>query len=153
MSGAFYYGLKARFYGLLFQLPWSFFVTVCVLMPVAYVADQQARSLLISLVIYWTLFTALIWLVKDIYTQRFLLDFVVREQHICVYKRKTLITMYALDQIKKVKEISKNSLISKTTLGSGVIVTFDDGCEMPVFDQISNYQKLNDILLSNAVIV
>ena len=151
MSGSFYYGLKARFYGLLFQLPWSFFVTVCVLTPVVYVVDHQVRSLLISLVIYWTLFTALIWLLKDLHTQRFLLDFVVRDQHLCVYKRNTLITMYALNQIKKVKKIPQNSLISKAALGSGVIVTFDDGCEMPIFDQISNFENLSDILQSRVI--
>ena len=59
--------------------------------------------------------------------------------------------MYALDQIKKVKEISSNSKIARTALCNGVIVTFDDGCEIPVFDRISNYQKLNTILCGNAM--
>ena len=151
MSGSFYYGLKARFYGILFQLPWSFFVTVCVLMPVAYVVDQPARILLVELLVYWTLITAIFWLVKDLYAQRLLLEFSIRDGNLCVYKNKALFTMYGLGQIKKVKEISSNSKIARTTLCSGVIVTFDDGCEIPVFDRISNYKKLNTILCGNAM--
>ena len=151
MSGSFYYGLKSRFYGLFIQLPWSIFVTICVLMPVAYVVDQQARSLLMELVIYWALLTALIWLIKDIYVQRFLLEFSIHDHHLRVYKNKTLITMYDLNQIKVVKDISSNNMISKVAPGGGVIVTFDDGCEIPVFNQITNYQKLNNILSSKAM--
>ena len=59
--------------------------------------------------------------------------------------------MYALNQIKNVKKIPQNSLISKAALGSGVIVTFDDGCEMPIFDQISNFENLSDILQSRVI--
>lgn len=151
MSGSFYYGLKARFYGLFIQLPWSLFVTICVLMPVAYEADQQARSLLMELVIYWALFAALIWLIKDIYAQRFLLEFSIHDNHLCVYKNNTLITMYALNQIKVVKDISRDNMISRVASGGGVIVTFDDGCEIPVFNLITNYQKLNNILSSSAM--
>lgn len=152
MSGSFYYGLKARFYGVLFQLPWSFFVTVCVLMPVAYVVDQPARILLIELTVYWTLLIALVWLFKDIHTQRYLLEFSVDDQHLCVYKKRTLITMYALSQIKMIREFSKNSIFSNAALNGGFVVTFNDGSEVPVFNQISDYRKLNKILSSSVIV-
>lgn len=151
MSGSFYYSLKARFYGILFQLPWSFFVTVCVLMPVAYVAEQPARELLIQLTVYWTLIAAILWLAKDLYAQRFLLEFSVQDKYLCVYKNNALLTMYALDQIKKVKEIPKNSVLAKVAFNNGIIVTFDDGYEIPVFDRISDYSKLNKILFGSAI--
>ena len=80
MSGSFYYGLKTRFYGLFFQLPWSFFVTVCVLVPVTYTADQQTQTLLIELAVYWTLFVACVWSAKDIFAQRYLFEFKVSDQ-------------------------------------------------------------------------
>ena len=152
MSGSFYYSLKARFYGIFFQLPWSFFVTACTLMPMVYAAEQHSRQLLIELIIYWTLFTALLWLAKDLYAQRFLLEFSIQDQHLCVYKKNRLIKIYTLDRIKKVKDISAKSTFFKAALSDGVVVTFDDGSEIAVLKRISNYKKLRKIITANAMI-
>ena len=154
MSGLFYYSLKARFYGVFFQLPWSFFVTLCVLFPIIYMADQSLRILLFELVIYWTLLVALVWIGKDIYAQRFLFEFTIKDHAIHVYKNRQEISKYDLDQIKSVKSIKKNSSISRyTSGGSGLILKFNDGLELPVLDQIKGYKKFSLIVNKSAVVV
>ena len=154
MSGSFYYGLKARFYGVLFQLPWSFFVTLCVLLPCIFIADQSSRILLIELVIYWAALVALIWIAKDIYAQRFLFEFAINDQAMRVYKNKREISTYTLDQIRSVTSIKKDSLISRCTAGgSGLIIKFNDGLELPVLDQIKDFDKFNLIINKNAIAI
>ena len=154
MSGSFYYDLKARFYGVFFQLPWSFFVTLCVLFPIVYMADQSLRILLFELVIYWTALVALVWIGKDIYAQRFLFEFAINDHAIRVYKNRQEILTYDLDQIKSVKSIEKNSTISRCTSGgSGLILKFSDGLELPVLDQIKGYEKFSLIVNKCAVVV
>ena len=154
MSGSFYYGLKVRFYGVFFQLPWSFFVTLCVLFPIIYLADQSLRILLLELVIYWTVLVALVWIAKDIYAQRFLFEFAINDHAIRIYKKGQEISTYDLDQIKSVKLIKKNSSISRCTLGgSGLMLKFNDGLELPVLDQIKDYEKFSLIVNKSAVVV
>ena len=154
MSGSFYYGLTARFYGVFFQLPWSFFVTLCVLIPVLYAADPQSRILLFELIIYWTMLIALIWIGKDIYAQRFLFEFAINDDAIRIYKNRQEISIYTLDQIKAVTRIDKNSAISRCTSGGGgLMLKFNDGLELPVLDQIKDYEKFNLIINRGAVVV
>ena len=121
-------------------------------MPMVYAAEQHSRQLLIELIIYWTLFTALLWLAKDLYAQRFLLEFSIQGKHLCVYKKNRLIKIYTLNRIKKVKDISAKSTFFKAALSDGVVVTFDDGSEITVLKRISNYKKLRKIITANAMI-
>ena len=152
MSGSYCYGLKARFYGLFFQLPWSFFVTICVLLPVLYAGEQQTRVLLIELTICWTIFIACVWIAKDIFAQRFLFEFKINDGELYVYNKGKLISIYDIDQIEKITKIAKDSTVSRFTLGgSGLMIKFDDGREFPVLDQITGYKKFNNILQKTAV--
>ncbi len=152
MSGSFCYGLKARFYGLFIQLPWSFFVTLCVLMPVFYVSNQEARALLIELVVYWTILVAVLWAVKDLYTQRYLYEFIISDDQIHAFKKGRLVACYPLDKIRSVKTFDRDSVISRRTLGAkGMMITFDDGSELLVSEKISNYENFNIILSSHSI--
>ena len=154
MSGSFCYGLKARFYGLFIQLPWSFFVTVCVLVPVAYTAEPPTRALLIQLTIYWTLFVACVWSAKDIFAQRYLFEFKVSDQFMRIYNKGQVVSTYHLDQIRSVRPFSKGSVVLRFTLGgNGLLIKFDDGRELPVLDQITDYEKFNHILQKSAIAV
>ena len=153
MPGPFCYDLKARFYGLFIQLPWSFFITLCLLFPVLYGSSQQTRILLIELTIYWTLFATVLWTAKDIYTQRFLHEFSVNGGKIHVYKNRKWQTCYRLDQIKSVKSIARNSRISRRMLGAqGMMIKFEDGNELPVLNQITGYEKFNILLKRNSIV-
>ena len=148
MSGSFYYGLKARFYGMIIQLPWSFFVTVIFLLPVIYVVDSPTQALLLQLIVYWTVFIALLWLIKDVRSQRILHSFKINGRYIHIFEKEHVVSTYSFDQIKTVRRINEDSAISRSTIGgSGVLLKFDDGRELPVLDQIINYSIFNFILL------
>lgn len=86
MYGSFHYDLKSRFYELFAQLPWSLVVTTIILFPVVYCAEPSIRILLIQLTIYWALVVSIVLLLRDLYMQRYLLEFSVQRRGISIYK-------------------------------------------------------------------
>ena len=147
MSGSFQYGLRSRFYGLFSQLPWSLLVTAIVLVPVIYFAEPATQLLIIRIAIYWTLVMSVVMLAKDLYTQRYLFEFSIQRCGISVQKNTNTMVEYTWQQIRTIRSFHKKDKISRHTLeGSGVLLKFDDGFELPVFEQVSNYDEFNSIL-------
>ena len=147
MYGSFHYGLKSRFYGLFAQLPWSLVVTAIVLFPVVYCAESSTRILLIQLTIYWALVISIALLLKDLYMQRYLLEFSIQGRGISIYKNADTTIDYAWEQLRAIKSIGKKELKYYRTLdANGVLLKFEDGFELPVFERVSNYQKFSAIL-------
>ena len=147
MYGSFQYDLKSRFYGLFSQLPWSLVVTTIILFPIAYYAEPEMRTLIIELTIYWALILSFILLAKDLYAQRILFTFSLQGRGIVVEKNTDTVQQYTWDQLEAVKLIDKKDSLSRRTLESnGVVLKFDDGFELPVFERVSNYDKFSAIL-------
>ncbi len=147
MHDSFRYGLTSRFYGLFSQLPWSLLVTSIVLAPIAYFSEPLTQVILIKAVIYWSLFIAILMLLKDLYSQRFLYEFSIQGRGIRVYKKSALIAEYNWEQLKAIRVFEKKDKIARQTLESnGVLLKFEDGFELPVFDRVSNYETFNLIL-------
>ena len=144
MYGSFQYGLKSRLYGMFSQWPWSLVITLIVLSPFVYYADTGTRQLVLELAIYWALFIALVLLAKDLYAQRFLYDFSVKGRSISIYKNTECVSEYTFDELKTVYRFSKNDTLARRSIESdGIILKFKDGFEMPVFERVSNYEKLS----------
>ncbi|MFK7795081.1 MAG: hypothetical protein AB8B89_07030 [Gammaproteobacteria bacterium] len=147
MPSSFQYGLKSRFYGLFSQLPWSLVVTTIVLLPVIYYAQQETRILLIHIAIYWCLAMSVLMLIKDLYAQRFLFEFSIQRCGVSVRKNADTIVDYSWSQLSAIRSFKQKDKISWRTLeGNGVLLKFDDGFELPVFEQVSNYDEFNLIL-------
>ncbi|MDW3094064.1 MAG: hypothetical protein R8G33_00150 [Gammaproteobacteria bacterium] len=147
MSGSFQYGFRSRFYGLFSQLPWSLFVTAIVLVPVVYLAEPATRELIIHIAIYWTLVMSVVMLFKDLYTQRYLFEFSIKRCGISVQKNPNTMVEYTWQQVRAIRSFHKKDKFSRRTLdGNGVLLKFDDGFELPVFEQVSNYDEFNSIL-------
>ncbi|MFK8028152.1 MAG: hypothetical protein AB8C40_08865 [Gammaproteobacteria bacterium] len=147
MHDSFRYGLTSRFYGLFSQLPWSLLVTSIVLAPIAYFSEPLTQAILIKAVIYWSLFIAILMLLKDLYSQRFLYEFSIQGRGIRVYKKSALIAEYNWEQLKAIRVFEKKDKIARQILESnGVLLKFEDGFELPVFDRVSNYESFNLIL-------
>tara|TARA_R110002096_G_scaffold416350_1_gene618724 strand:- start:151 stop:609 length:459 start_codon:yes stop_codon:yes gene_type:complete len=152
MSGSFRYGLRSRFYGLFSQLPWSLVVTAIVLLPVIYFAESQTRILLVYIFIYWAATIGVVMLVKDIYAQRFLLEFSIQRCGISVRKNANNVVEYTWPQLSTIRSLRKKDRISRFTLeGRGVLLKFEDGFELPVFEQVSNYDSFNLMLKKMAL--
>lgn len=147
MNSSFRYGLRSRFYGLFSQLPWSLVITTIVLLPVIYYAELETRTLLIHIAIYWAVAMSVIMLIKDIYAQRFLFEFSIQRCGISVRKNANTIVEYTWPQVRAIRSFHKKDKLSRRTLeGNGVLLKFDDGFELPVFEQVSNYDEFNSIL-------
>ena len=147
MSASFRYGVISRFYGLFSQLPWSLVVTAIVLLPVAYYAEPSTRYLIIELTIYWALAIGLLLFARDLYMQRFLLEFSVRGRGIVIHKGENTIAEYKWEQLRTIRKFTKKDRLSRKTLeGEGLLLKFEDGFELPVFEQVSNYDQFNSIL-------
>lgn len=147
MHDSFRYGLTSRFYGLFSQLPWSLLVTSIVLAPIVYFSEPATQAILIKAVIYWSLFIAVLMLLKDLYSQRFLYEFSVQGRGIRVYKKSLLMAEYNWEQLKGIRVFEKKDKIARQTLESnGVLLKFEDGFELPVFERVSNYEGFNLIL-------
>ena len=147
MVGSFHYGLKSRFYGLFSQLPWSLLVTSIVLVPVAYFSEPATQIILIKVTIYWLLAISILMLLKDLYVQRFLYEFSIQGRGIRVYKKSVLLAEYNWEQLKAIHAFEKKDKIARQTLESnGLLLEFEDGFELAVFERVSNYEKFNLIL-------
>ena len=147
MISSFEYGLKSRFYGLFSQLPWSLVVTAMILFPLVYFSGAETRLLIIELAIYWSLLVGVLMFVKDLYAQKYLFDFSVRGRGITVHKKSGDSVDYRWEQIRTIKSFNKKDAIAKRAIESdGIIVKFEDGFELPVFEPVTNYQKFNQIL-------
>ena len=147
MTSSFRYGLRSRFYGLFSQLLWSLVITTIVLLPVIYYAQPETRTLLIYIAIYWAAVMSVIMLIKDIYAQRFLFEFSIQRCGISVRKNANNIVEYTWPQVRAIRSFHGKDKISRRTLeGNGVLLKFDDGFELPVFEQVSNYDEFNTIL-------
>ncbi len=147
MSSSFQYGLRSRFYGLFSQLPWSLVVTTIVLLPVVYFVQQDTRILLIQIAIYWSLAISVLMLIKDLYVQRFLFEFSIQRCGVTVRKNADTMVEYSWSQLRAIRSFQQKDKISRRTLeGNGVLLKFDDGFELPVFEQVSNYDEFNSIL-------
>jgi len=147
MSGSFQYGLRSRFYGLFSQLPWSLVITTIVLLPVIFYAEPEARILLMHIVIYWVLAMSVVMLIKDLYAQRFLFEFSIQRCGISVQTNAHTTVEYTWQQVRVIRLFHKKDRISRRTLeGNGVLLKFDDGFELPVFEQVSNYDQFNLML-------
>ena len=147
MISSFQYGLRSRFYGLFSQLPWSLVVTAIVLFPLAYFATPSTRLLIIELAIYWSVVVGVLMLIKDIYAQKYLIEFSVRGRGITVYKKTGDSVDYCWEQIKTIKSFNKKDSIAKRAIESdGILLKFEDGFELPVFEPVTNYHQLNRIL-------
>lgn len=147
MSGSYHYGLRSRFYGLFSQLPWSLVVTAIVLLPVAYTATPDTRILLVHLTIYWALTASILMLVKDLYAQRYLFEFSVQRCGISVRKNKGTIVEYGWEQLKVIRALKKSHRLTRGVMdGNGLLLKFDYGFELPVYEQVSNYDQFNVIL-------
>ena len=147
MVGSFRYGLKSRFYGLFSQLPWSLLVTSIVLAPMAYFSETTTQVILLKVAIYWSLAMSILMLLKDLYVQRYLYEFSVQGRGICVYKKTKLFAEYNWDQLKVIRPFGEKDKIARQALESnGVLLKFEDGFELAVFERVSNYQRFNLIL-------
>jgi hypothetical protein len=147
MIGSFHYGLKSRFYGLFSQLPWSLLVTSIVVAPVVYFSEPATQVILIKATIYWSLAISILMLLKDLYAQRFLYEFSVRGRGICVYKKSVLVAEYNWEQLKAIRVFEKKDKIARQTLESkGILLKFEDGFELAVFERVSDFEKFNLIL-------
>ena len=147
MYGSFHYGLNSRFYSLFSQLPWSLLVTSIVLAPIAYFSEPATQVILIKTAIYWSLSLSILMLLKDLYVQRFLYEFSVRDRSISVYKKSVLIAEYDWGQLKTICAFEKKDKIARQTLESnGLLLKFEDGFELTVFERVSNYERFNLIL-------
>jgi|TARA_B110000238_G_scaffold198830_1_gene244462 hypothetical protein len=147
MNGSYRYGLRLRFYGLFSQLPWSLLVTSIALAPVAYFAEPATQTILIKVVIYWSLTISILMLLKDLYVQRSLYEFSVQGRGICVYKQSMLLAEYNWEQLKAIRGFEKKDKIARQSLESGgVLLKFEDGFELVVFERVSNYERFNLIL-------
>ena len=149
MYTSFRYGVLLRFYGLFAQLPWSLLVTGIILLPVIYFAESSTRALLIELTLYWALAVGLLLFARDLYMQRFLLEFSAGGRGILIHRGDKTIAEYSWRQLQAVKKITKKDSLSRKTLeGKGLMLKFEDGFELPVFEQLSNYDQFNLILKS-----
>lgn len=147
MFGSFQYGLKSRFYGLFSQLPWSLVVTAIVLLPVVYFAQAETRILLIHIALYWALAIGVLMFIKDLYVQRFLYEFSIQRCGITVRKNANNSVEYTWPQLRTIRSFHKKDKIARRTLESnGMLLKFDDGFELPVFEQVSNYDEFNSLL-------
>lgn len=147
MSRSFEYGLKARFYGLFSQLPWSLAITALILLPVTYNADQATKALIVQLTIYWALAIGIVFLIKDLRMQRNLIEFSIRGKGISVYLDKELTQNYSWSELRSIKKFSKKDALSRRALeGEGMLLKFNDGFELPVFDKVSNFELFSVIL-------
>ena len=149
MYGSFQYGLKSRFYGLFSQLPWSLVVTAIVLLPVIYFATPETRLLVIEIALYWSLVVGVLMLLKDLLAQKYIFEFVVQGRGITVYKKTDASVDYTWEQITSIKPFNKRHSIARRAIESdGVLLKFEDGFELPVFEPVSNYKTFNNILRS-----
>ena len=147
MSRSFEYGLKARFYGLFSQLPWSMVITALILFPLAYNADQATKELIIELTLYWALIIGVLFFFKDLHVQRKLLEFSIQGKGISIYLDKEITQNYSWEELRSVEKITKKDSLSRKTLeGEGVLLKFSDGFELPVFDKVSNFELFRVIL-------
>lgn len=147
MHGSFRYGFKSRFYGVFSQLPWSLVVTAIVLLPVAYYSNTATRVILIQLTIYWALAIGVLLLLKDLYVQRYLFEFSVQGREISVYKNSEVKVDCQWQQLKAIRAFNKKDKISRQSIESnGVLLKFEDGFELPVFERVSDYDKFSSIL-------
>jgi len=147
MVGSFRYGLKSRFYGLFSQLPWSLLVTSIVLAPLVYFSEPATKIIIIKVAIYWSLAISVLMLLKDLYAQRFLYEFSVQGRGIRVYKNSALLAEYNWEQLIAIRAFDKKDKIARQTLESkGVLLKFEDGFELNVFERVSNYEGFNLIL-------
>ena len=152
MYGTFQYGLKSRFYGLFSQLPWSLVVTAIVLIPVIYFALPATQILIVEIAIYWALVVGIAMFFKDLCAQKYLLEFTVRGRGITVHKKSQGSVDYRWEQITAIKPFSRKDSIARRAIESdGVLLRFEDGFELPVFEPVSNYQQFNSILKEIAV--
>ncbi len=151
MSGSFEYGLKARFYGLFSQLPWSLVVTALILVPLAYTADSATRTLIIQLTTYWALLIGVVFLIKDLRMQRNLHAFSIQGSRISINLCNNVTQHYCWEELHSIKKISKKDSLSRRTLESeGVLLKFKDGFELPVFNKVTNFD-LFSVILTKAV--
>ena len=147
MHGSFHYGFKSRFYGLFSQLPWSLVITAIVLLPAAYYSNAATRVLLIQLTIYWALAIGVLLLLKDLYVQRYLFEFSVQRCGISVYKKSEVKVDYQWEQLKAIRVFNKKDKIARQSIESnGVLLKFEDGFELPVYERVSDYDKFSSIL-------
>ncbi len=147
MHGSFHYGLKSRFYGLFSQLPWSLAVTAIIVLPVTYTASNETRLLVVEIALYWALFIAVLMLLKDLAAQKHIFEFDIKGRGITVYKKTATTVDYTWEQIIAIKPFSKKDNIARRAIESdGVLLKFEDGFELPVFEPVSNYKKFNNIL-------
>ena len=147
MSASFTYGLKARYYGLLFQLPWSFFITLGILLPILLTSDVKTVSLLVHLLIYWTGFSFLFWLYKDIAAQKKLYDIHINQQKIWFSGRGHRTFYYLFQHINTVKSVQGSSRVSGLWPdGGGLVIRFKDGFELTISNKITHYDALCRLL-------
>lgn len=150
MLGECYYQQKNRFYGLFIQLPWSFFVTMMLILPVYYMADVDTRALLIQIVAYWVCAVALLWYAKDKYVQNILREFSFAQDAIYVKRNSGLLERYTWKQIDNIRAFDKNSNLAKLSLScGGVVLTFEDGYQLIVLRKIVNYEVFCSLLEKN----
>lgn len=147
MNGLCYYELKSRFYGLFKQLPKTYFVTASILLPVIFVVDNNTRALLIEMMIYWALVIAVIWLLNDLYHQKTLQEFAFDQRGIYVKQSDNTFMHYTWECLTGIDNLAQQSP-KYFTDRKGVLLSFDDGYTLKVFNHITNYKLFHTILNS-----
>ena len=149
MNGLCYYELKSRFYGLFNRLPYTYFVTASILLPVMFVVDHNTRAILIELMVYWALVLAAIWLLNDLYTQKTLQEFAFDQCGIYVKKEDNAVIYYTWECLTGIDSLQREKQTAKYFSSmDGVLLSFDDGYTLRVFNHITNYQRFQNILSS-----
>lgn len=147
MNGLCYYELKSRFHGLFNRLPWTYFVTASLLLPIVILVENNTRALLIELMIYWALVISVIWLLNDLCHQKMLQEFAFDQRGIYVKKKDNTFIHYTWDCLTAIDSLAEYKYRCLAD-GKGVSLRFDDGYTLKVFSFITNYKLFCQILNS-----
>lgn len=147
MNGLCYYELKSRFYGLFNRLPWTYFVTASILLPVILIAENNTRALLVELMIYWALVLAVVWFLNDLYNQKTLQEFAFDQRGIYVKQSDNTFIHYTWECLTGIDSLEKETTKYFSEKG-GVLLSFDDGYTLKVLNRITNYKLFQTILSS-----
>ena len=133
MSASFSYGLRARFYGLFVQAPWSLAITALIILPIAFFTWPEQQQLLLHLLIYWSLFLAIVWLVRDLMVQSEMMNIFIDEQAIVLANERSTARRYDWHELSSMRMMP---------VEDGFFLRFADGSEVPVFKEIEGYRQL-----------
>ena len=147
MNGLCYYEFKSRYNGLLIKMPWSYLVTAVTLLPVIYVAEGDTRVLLIELLVYWACILATLWLLLDLYVQKTLQEFAFNQDGIFIKRGNDSIIYYDWGSIVAIATFNeREAKIVNSLHKEGLVLSFDDGFKLKVFDRVTNYSSFKKLI-------